>query len=337
MTNAIRKGLAAAATIALTAAMLGLGAGAAQAYPAAITDVKALIFSNDNVVDTGREYLNELGDLESLGVQVTPFDGGDGSVGNWTTALAGIDLFVLPEQETDIFYETGGKPWISDAAYQVLKNWVDAGGLMIVNGANSYSDGKGGTEKPTNVALLTGFTCLDFTGLLDTIQWDSGEGGAGLAADPELESADQQFSDAEFAEAIDFDLLVTVPGAPDPLPSRDGTFTLFPTNWPASIQSISTPIYSSELNDEVAVITIGVGAGAVLYLGYDWWEFTSEEWYDVLEAAASGALPYTPQPIRCALAATGSETPALPIAAGAGLLLLAGAAVLIGTRRRRTV
>lgn len=329
MKPVIRRSLAVAGTLALSAALVLGGAGTAQAYPDTAAEVDALIFSNDNVVDTSNEYLNELSDLETIAGTVTPFDGGDGSVGTWLVALSGKDLFVLPEQENDLFYVKGGTPWISDAAYQALKNWVDAGGIMIVNGS-----GTGGEEiKPVNVDLLNGFTCLDFTGLLGTVYWDSGE--VDIEDGPELDADQAQFLDAELQAQIDFELLVTLPGAPDPLASRDGTYTLYTPAWPAAVQNIATNVYAS--NDpagETAVVTFGVGAGAVLYLGYDWWELDSDQWYDVLTLAVAGDLPYKPQAPACALAATGSEVPVAPFAALAGALLLAGAAAVVVVRRR---
>lgn len=322
-----RAALAATGTLALSAALVLAGAGAAQAYPSAVAEVDAVVFSNGNVVDDtpGGEFENITGDLETYGLaSVVLFDGGDGSAAAWTAALAGVELFVLPEQESGNFFTTGGSPWASDAAIAVIKAWVEAGNLFIVAGSESYTEsGEGGSDYYGSAPLMSALTCLAIANEeLYTLGFD----GEDLGPDYILE----------------VDLGGT---APDPLPSRNGTYPLVADVFSAPLTAITTPIYTADVTvgggqvlNTLGAATFGVGNGAVIYLAYDWYFPTedsgSAEWYNVLQLAVAGEFPYLPQPVCGQLAATGSDVPVLPIAGGAGLLLLAGVSVLIVRRRR---
>jgi hypothetical protein len=311
----VRAAIAAAGTAALTAALVFGGAGAAQAYPAAVGEVDAVVFNNGSVVDLTNEYLNLSADLGTFGLaSITPFDGGDGSAATWTAALTGAELLVLPEQEFANFYDAGGKPWVSDAGLAVIKTWVEAGNFLLLAGSQSYIDeGDSGDEYFGQAPLFSALTCLAIT-------------------NDELYTFDE---DDEFTPAV------ALTGAPDPLPWRDGTYAFVSDVWSAPLTSIATPIYTGETTigggqvlNTVGAATFGIGNGAVIYLAYDWFEDTSDEWYNVLQLAVSGAFPYAPQPVCGQLAATGAEVPAAPIAAGAGILLLAGVLALVAVRRR---
>jgi hypothetical protein len=94
----------------------------------------------------------------------------------------------------------------------------------------------------------------------------------------------------------------------------------------------------------MAVGTFGVGAGVVIYIGYDWYPDDEDNpggipyWGELLELAASGELPYAPQPIYVApaapaLAATGVDL--APTGGIAAALVLTGTTFLV-IRRRRT-
>ena len=326
MRSLTRAALAATGTAALSAALVLGGAGAAHAYPATVAEVDAVIFSNGNVVDgfaAGElEHMTE--DLGTYGLgSIVAFDGGDGSAAAWSAALSGKELLVLPEQELDNFYNVGGSPWASDAAIAVIKAWVEAGNFFIIGGSQSYVDeGDGGSYYLGSAPLMSSLTCL-------------------AIANEELYTFDDAVVD--YAPAAD------IVGAPDPLPYRNGTYAFVQDVFSGPLAAITTPIYTADVEvgegqvlDTLGAATFGVGNGAVIYLAYDWYwdeedpeaETGSGEWYNVLQLAVSGAFPYVSQPVCGQLANTGAEIPVLPIAGGAGILLLAGAAALILVRRR---
>jgi len=308
----LKTALAAIATLALASAMVLAGSTAAQAYPATPAEVNAVVFTNGLVNDTssGQEVENETAVLTGLGITVTPFDGGDGSADAWIAALAGQHLLVLPELESsdnNPFYEPGGTPWVSDAALQVIKDWVDAGGYVIINGHHST---------PDYTPMLLAFTGKDYAPVFTT-------------------SNDNTLS---------WDLQVPL-STSDPLAYVNGTYGLQEYGtWSDDLKSIVTPIYLTTDGQDMAVGTLGVGSGVVVYIGYDWYPDDEDNpggipyWGELLELAASGELPFAPQPIYVApaapaLAATGFDL--VPTAAIAGVLLLAGGAFLL--LRRRTV
>ena len=309
----VRAVLAATGTAALSAALVLGGAGAAQAYPAAIGEVDAVVFSNGNVVDAtpGSELVNITADLQTFGLaSLTAFDGADGSAAAWATALTGAELLVMPEQESANFFDAGGHPWVSDAALQVIKTWVEAGNFLLLAGTESYIDDG---VYHGNAPLIGALTCLAVTN-------------------------DELFT---FGGDDEFTPAVPLTGAPDPLPWRDGTYAFVRDVWSAPLSAIATPVYVGESTvgggqvlNTVGAATFGVGNGAVIYLAYDWFEDTSDEWYNVLQLAVSGAFPFTPQPVCGQLAATGADVPVAPIAAGAGFLLLAGVVAFAAARRR---
>jgi hypothetical protein len=142
---------------------------AAQAAPG--DDV--LVFSNSSVVDTGPgagggEYEWISAAIAAAGYNVTSFDGGDGEAATWTTALTGIEVFVLPEQEHGNFYDPDSPPgWLSAAAMSVLVDWIQAGGTVLVSG--TCTDDQGGTA-----SLLSEAVGVDYDGALGDCD-DSGE------------------------------------------------------------------------------------------------------------------------------------------------------------------
>lgn len=307
MKTSFRRILAATATATLTGALVFVGGGAAYAYPAAIEDVDIVVFANSNVNDLLGEVANEVTVLQSfLPQSLTEFDGGDGSAAAWTAALTDVELLVIPDPENGNFYVTGGTAWVSEGAFQVIKSWIDAGGYVIANG-NYY----GGEGDATYGDFLTGLTGKPFAG------------------------APTQTLSTE----VDFDLLGAVSG-PDPLPWVDGTYSLPTAAWPAALHDISTVIYLSPDTTISPVLTVGVGEGVVMYLGYDW--YTSAEldtaWGEVLRIATAGQLPFEPQPVYvppvpAALADTGAEFPAAVLGFGA-VLVLGGIAAVVVVRRR---
>jgi hypothetical protein len=318
----IRAALAATGTVVLSAALVLSGAGAANAYPAAIGEVDAVVFSNGNVVDAtvGGELAHIAEDIATFGLaSIVEFDGGDGTPAAWTAALSGKDLLVMPEQEIDNFYRAGGSPWVSDAAIAVIKAWVEAGNFLILAGSQSYTeDAEDGGVYYGTAPLMSALTCL-------------------AIANEELYTLDD--------EEVDYVPAVELVGAPDPLPYRDGTYALVSDVFSAPLAAIATEIYTADVTvgggqvlNTLGAATFGVGNGAVIYLSYDWFwndgDSGSAEWYNVLQLAVSGALPFIPQPVCGQLAATGAEVPVAPIAAGAGFLLLAGVVAFAAARRR---
>lgn len=177
---------------------------AAQAAPG--DDV--LVFSNGAVVDTlfagvdGGEYEWISAAITAAGYDVTSFDGGDGQAATWTTALSGIEVFVLPEQEVGAFYDPDNPPaWLSAAAMGVLIDWVQAGGTMLVSGSCQehqaatgyllseavgvdYDDVLGGYDVDDDSCIEAGQSTrwIDDSGLPDDLGYADGDYGMMLEA-----------------------------------------------------------------------------------------------------------------------------------------------------------
>lgn len=123
-----------------------IGAIAAPLPATAAPGDDVLVFSNSNVVDTspgidGGEYEWISAAITAAGFDVFPFDGGDGTAAAWTTALTDIEVFVLPEQEQGDFYDPLNPPaWLSEAAKDVLVDWIQAGGAMLQSSACDASE-----------------------------------------------------------------------------------------------------------------------------------------------------------------------------------------------------
>jgi LPXTG-motif cell wall-anchored protein len=311
MKTSLRRILAAAGTATLAGLLVVVGGGAAYGYPAAIADVDIVVFANVNVNDVapGAEVENETTVLQSFGAaSVTQFDGGDGSAAAWAAALTDVELLVIPDPENGDFYLAGGTPWVSEGAFQVIKSWIDAGGYVIANG-NYFALPD---YEATYGDFLTGLTGKPFAGAPVETQEIAGP----------------------------FDLATPVAGAPDPIPSLNGTYSLPYGSWSAELQAITTVIYQTPDTAFSPVLTIGVGQGVVQFLGYDWFESAAldNEWAEVLNLAAEGALPFEPQPIygaaAPALANTGAEISVVPVLVIGCALLLGGVASLVVVRRR---
>lgn len=135
-----------AALVGFLAAALGVaGALAVPAAASADPGDDVLIFSNPDVVDAtnpgdgGGEYNWISQAVAAAGYTVIPFDGGDGEASTWQAALEDVEVFLLPEQENGPFYDPDAPPsWMSEAAKDVLVDWVRSGGTMIVSGICAY-------------------------------------------------------------------------------------------------------------------------------------------------------------------------------------------------------
>jgi LPXTG-motif cell wall-anchored protein len=199
-----------AGTLAVVGALL-LPTAAAEAAPG--DDV--LVFSNGNVVDredtgaSGGEYEWISAAIDDLGYNVIPFDGADGSDTAWETALEGIDYFVLPDQEKGPFYDPDTPPsWLGASAFDVLIDWIQAGGTMLVSGTCQvhqggtgyllsqavgvdYDNVLGGDEPSTDSCIEAGLSTrwIDDSSLPDNLGYANGDYGMMLTA----------FSDAQLA------------------------------------------------------------------------------------------------------------------------------------------
>lgn len=231
-----------ARTLAPFALVVALAATAVVAAPAAAApgdDV--LLFSNPNVVDSGPisnggelRYLSD--QLESIGLVVTEFDGGDGTAGAWTTALAGIETVVFPESEEGDLFATGvdaTDAWLSDAAAAVLATWVQAGGTILFSGQD-------GGQQDSMEGLLTILTGVDFTG-----SWGDNDGGG---------SAARVIADAAL---------------PNPLPYANGTYAPNTAGWSGPQSALLTPWY--EDGDYLWAGELAAASGTIAILAYDYY------------------------------------------------------------------
>lgn len=133
------------------------GLAAAQA-----TTVNIVMFSLEGITDPAEEDTDMAAALASLGT-VTNFDGGDGSAGAWTAALASADALVLPESDNDdgLLY---GSAHLSAGAVTVIHDYIAAGHTVI---------GTGGYTSQGLIDDLTGITrTWEDDGLEDDGVWN---------------------------------------------------------------------------------------------------------------------------------------------------------------------
>lgn len=269
--------------------------------PSDPTQIDILVFTNGTVSDVTEEVPLETAALSPIGGVVTTFDGGDGSALAWSTALAAIDVLVLPELEDGgAFYEVGGTPIVSDAAAASITAWVQAGGVVIMNGSiSTFNYGP----------MLSSITGKDYASVF------------GVSDD----------------DTLVYNLQGVLAGAPASVGYADGTYSLEQYGaWSADLKSIVEPIYLTADQQNLAVGNFAAGAGYVTYIAYDWYpngEAAIADWEAILRLAATGLLVNPAAfPAAPALAATG-VAPELPVAA-AGAMLLIGAALLVKRSRR---
>lgn len=116
---------------------------------------RVVFFSNADYTNVGVNDANQISALESSGITVTVFDGGDGSAEAWSAAIEGMQGVVIPYSGN--IYDT---PVLSVAAAQVLQNYVSNGGTILLT-----------TElQPELLSYLTG---VDFT----SVWWTVGSAG----------------------------------------------------------------------------------------------------------------------------------------------------------------
>jgi hypothetical protein len=236
---------------------------AAQAAPG--DDI--LVFSNSSVVDTslgsnGGEYEWISAAITNAGYTAVPFDGGDGSEAAWTTALADVDVFVLPEQESGVFYDpdSAAPPWLSDEAKGALIEWIHAGGSVIMSGACD----------PSNGQLLSDAVEVDYSDVFGCESFDT---------------APRWIDDAALPASLSY---------------ADGTYAMSLSDFSPAQLAPLTVWYSGESNDEcldtpVEALGVGVfaaGAGSVSFVAWDYYNDPSADqasWNAVLAALIEGS------------------------------------------------
>jgi hypothetical protein len=293
--------IALAAVGALIAGPLLVAAPANAALPGGhVLFVSNPVFSDTG---TGQEDAQTLASIETTDAVVTVFDGGDGSAAAWTTALAGIDLLVIPEAERAPVYVPGGTSVMSDAAAAVVKSWVAAGGDVI--GFAGYSHGP-------LVSYLTG---LDYSGVWFSSSSPGGEWERQPAAN------------------------ATMPAA---IPNVNYSGGLYQFNlWSAELSAPVTPWYLSVDGTNLGVGSFAEGAGTFLYVAYDWYPDSGDlgsgaraAWDAVLQSFFTAPTVPAADPDGPELAATGADLGALGL--GSALLIVGFGALLLVRVRART-
>lgn len=94
-----------------------------------------LEFSNSLCTDPAEEDADIKVALEVISASVTLFDGGDGSLTAWTTALTGVDVLVIPEGD---FFDCAGA--VSADAQAYIKTWVQSGKTVLGTGSYEHLD-----------------------------------------------------------------------------------------------------------------------------------------------------------------------------------------------------
>jgi Ca2+-binding RTX toxin-like protein len=215
-----------AAGIALTLALVG--APLAVAAPPELTATVALM-DNPTYTDTsvaGGESDNVQASLAAQGHSVTTFT--DISAAGFTAALAGKDVLLIPEQETmDL------APDLSEAARNVIRDFVSRGGRFVINGDHSF----GGADNDGAAQLLNslfGFSTTEASALAGPYAKTAAAGGTQFSAGPAT------------------------------LPLNNGTNGLSKTSLPAGARSL----YEDATQSVVTLFTHG--SGSVIFLGWDW-------------------------------------------------------------------
>jgi hypothetical protein len=131
---------------------VSLAAGAANAANVAL--FADTTYVDYNVGNSSSEASNMQAALASVGNAVTPFVGTD--VGSWTTALAGKQVLVIPEQEKGP--SLGGA--LPPATITAIDTFVTGGGTLIV--AEDY-------RTPSFVNAVFGFSVVEAGGGVGTL------------------------------------------------------------------------------------------------------------------------------------------------------------------------
>lgn len=92
-----------------------------------------LEFSKAGCTDPAEEDADIKTALEVISKSVTLFDGGDGSLSAWTTALTGATVLVIPEGS---FFDCPSA--VSAEAQAYIKTWVESGNTVLGTGAYTH-------------------------------------------------------------------------------------------------------------------------------------------------------------------------------------------------------
>jgi hypothetical protein len=217
-----------------------------------------LVFSKDPFTDSDQEDTDIRKALVSISNTVKVFDGGDGSSGDWQTALTGIDVLVFPEVDSSQYWASTDTAVLTAAAKSYIKSWAESGKLIV--GTGSYS----------HLQMITDLTGVDFTGL--------GENGLSVGESWELFASSATLPDS-------------VPHA-----NKTGAISNY-TSLSAAQKAVLTRVYYDSVDDSVAVANFTVGSGYYVYNAYDWYPSSSDvssgrrlQWDETLQFAASGAV-----------------------------------------------
>jgi ribosomal protein L24E len=121
--------------VALIGASLALvGPGATPASAGLGGEANIALFDSDIYVDADQESDNIEASLTAQGHTVTTFTGTTAT--EFSNALAGQDVLVIPEQDNNGLAD-GSAPDLSDAVLDVIRDFVEGGGTLVVSGASS--------------------------------------------------------------------------------------------------------------------------------------------------------------------------------------------------------
>ncbi len=204
----------------------------------------------------GDEGSNLFVTLAYAGYNPLPFTSID--AGDIDEFLAGKGAIVIPEQEDGSLAED-----LSDEAAGLLATYVQAGGLIVINGTSP--DG----PMEEDEAVITATPAL-INRLL----------GTSVSNSPETDDEDGQPVAQRQVTPVDtiFD------GGPDSLPSNNGTYPLLRSSLPAE----AAVVYGTE--ESAHVVIFPHGNGAIVFLAYNWSDAApageqDEGWLEVLGLA----------------------------------------------------
>lgn len=138
MSNRVRarmSALVAGLSLLSLSAMFGVLGPAPTAFALDPNGPVVLEFSKDPCTDSLEEDADIKTALEVISASVTLFNGGDGSLTAWTTALTGVDVLVIPEGQ---FFGCAGA--VSADAQGYIKTWVESGKTVLGTGAYEHLD-----------------------------------------------------------------------------------------------------------------------------------------------------------------------------------------------------
>jgi hypothetical protein len=136
--NRVQRGFSPLAAGLVLVFLSGVFAAAGPAPLASAVDPSGpvvLEFSKSGCTDPAEEDADIKVALEVISASVTLFDGGDGSLTAWTTALTGVDVLVIPEGG---FFDCASA--VSPDAQAYIKTWVQSGKTVLGTGSYTHVD-----------------------------------------------------------------------------------------------------------------------------------------------------------------------------------------------------